>query len=39
LNYDISRLEDHIQMVEKRRKEQEIYIWLGVGLGVLGLMK
>lgn len=39
INYDISRLEDHIQQVEKTRKEQEIYIWLGVGLGVLGLMR
>lgn len=39
LNYDMSRVEDHIQTVEKKRKEQEIYIWLGVGLGILGLMK
>lgn len=39
LNYDMSRVEDHIQTVEKKRKEQEIYIWLGVGLGVLGLIK
>jgi len=39
LNYDMSRVEDHIQTVEKKRKEQEIYIWLGVGLGLLGLMK
>jgi len=39
INYDISRVEDHIQQVEKTRKEQELYIWLGVGLGVLGLMR
>ena len=39
INYDISRVEDHIQQVEKTRKEQEIYIWLGVGLGVLGLLR
>ena len=39
INYDISRVEDHIQQVEKTRKEQEIYIWIGVGLGVLGLMR
>ena len=39
INYDISRVEDHIQQVEKSRKEQEIYIWLGLGLGLLGLVK
>ena len=38
INYDISRLEDHIQQVEKTRKEQEIFIWIGVGLGVLSLI-
>lgn len=37
INYDISRLEDNIQQVEKIRKEQEIYIWVGLGLGVLSL--
>ncbi len=37
INYDISRLEEHIQDVEKTRKEQEIYIWVGLGLGVLSL--
>ena len=39
INYDISRLEDNIQQVEKIRKEQEIYIWVGLGLGVLSLFK
>ncbi len=37
INYDISRLEDNIQGVEKIRKEQEIYIWVGLGLGILSL--
>ena len=39
LNYDMSRVEEHIQEVEKTRKEQELYIWLGLGLGILGLLK
>jgi septal ring factor EnvC (AmiA/AmiB activator) len=39
INYDLSRVEDHIQQVEKTRKEQEIYIWLGLGLGILGVLK
>ena len=28
INYDLSRVEDHIQKVEKNRKEQEVYIVL-----------
>ena len=39
INYDLSRVEDHIQKVEKNRKEQEVYIWLGLGLGILGFLK
>ena len=39
INYDLSRVEDHIQKVEKNRKEQEVYIWLGLGLGILGILK
>jgi hypothetical protein len=37
INYDISRVEEHVQEVEKTRKEQEIYIWAALGLGVLSL--
>ena len=39
INYDMSRIEEHIQEVEKTRKEQEVYIWLGLGLGILGLLR
>jgi hypothetical protein len=39
LNYDISRVEDHALRVEKKQKEQDIYIWIGIGLGIFGLMK
>ncbi|MEK9728003.1 MAG: S-layer homology domain-containing protein [Candidatus Margulisiibacteriota bacterium] len=39
INYDLSRVEDHVQQVEKQSQEQQVYIWLGVGLGVLGLLK
>jgi len=39
LNYDISRLEDAVQQVEKSRKEQQVYLWVALGLGVLGALK
>lgn len=39
INYDLSRVEDHVQKVEKNNKEQQVYIWIGLGLGILGLLK
>ena len=39
INYDLSRVEDHVQQVEKNNKEQQVYIWIGLGLGILGLLK
>ena len=39
INYDLSRIEENIQKVEKSRKEQDVYIWLGLGLGILGVLK
>ena len=39
INYDLSRMEESVQKVEKSRKEQDIFIWLGLGLGILGVLK
>jgi hypothetical protein len=39
LNYDLTRIEDHLQKVEKKHAETTIYIWVGVGLGILGLLR
>ena len=39
INYDISLVEDHALRVEKKHKDQDINSWLGLGVGVLGLMK
>ena len=39
INYDLSRIEENIQNIEKARKEQDVYIWLGLGLGILGVLK
>ena len=39
IHYDMSRLEDHVDMVEKKQKEQEVWMWAAIGLGVLGLLQ
>lgn len=39
INYDLSRMEESVQKVEKSRKEQDVFIWLGLGLGILGVLK
>lgn len=39
INYDLSRMEESVQKVENSRKEQDVFIWLGLGLGILGVLK
>ena len=39
INYDISRLEEKVQIVKKKRKEQETFLWIALGLSVLSILK
>ena len=39
LNSDISRLEEKVQIVKKKRKEQETFLWIALGLSVLSILK
>ena len=39
VNYDMSRLEENIQNTEKKRQEQEIFVWVSLGLGILSVLK
>ena len=39
INYDISRLEETLQFEQKQNKDQDILIWVGLGLGLFGILR